>query len=301
MLPWFTERYLQIIDRLLKQKLHHALLLSGPAGIGKYELAITLAKVILCRNPTARGCCETCQSCLLFDASTHPDFYALVSEKQLGVDKIREGIGKLSGMSQLGANKVLVIPAADLITESAANALLKTLEEPTNKTFIILLTAKAQHLLPTILSRCEKHFFSTPAPAQSLKWLKGNGVDDVTPALLEAYGNAPLRLKQALTNESGISYREFCDGFDALLAGKKDALSLANDWQEYAVQVVSWVQQFTHKSFLQSQQVQDYQNFQVCVDALKSLMHPGINKAVVLCAVLDTIANPEHQRTRNIK
>ena len=97
MYPWFNDVFHSFTSRYLANKLHHALLLSGASGIGKYRLAQELGNALLCKTPTQQGACETCSSCLLRIAGNHPDLYILESEKQLGVDKIREGIAKLSG------------------------------------------------------------------------------------------------------------------------------------------------------------------------------------------------------------
>lgn len=292
-LPWLTPVLNQLTGRFLAQRLHHALLFCGPSGIGKQTLAEGFAKVLLCQKPTSVGACEACQSCSLFEAGTHPDFHSLESEKQLGVDKIREGIGKLSGTPQMGRNKVLVIPSADTMTDSAANALLKTLEEPTNNTFLMLLTDKVQHLLPTILSRCEKAVLPLPAQEQSLVWLHEQGVEDASPALLQAYGGAPLKLLKAVSEDSeGLSFRHFNDGIDALFGGSTTPLALASKWQDSASQVVKWCQQRAHDAYLASQRQEDYAVYVACTRAVKQLQHPGINKVVVLTQVLEKLTRP---------
>ncbi|WP_414830681.1 DNA polymerase III subunit delta' [Alteromonas sp. H39] len=292
-LPWLTSVFNQLTGRFLANRLHHALLFCGPAGIGKLALAEAFSKTLLCQKPSSLGACEHCQSCALLDANTHPDFHILESKKQLGVDKIREGIGKLSATSQLGRNKVLVIPNADAMTDSAANALLKTLEEPTNNTFIMLLTDKVQHLLPTILSRCERTVLALPPEHQSLAWLQQQGLEDASPALLQAYGGAPLKLIDAMNKDGeGLSFRAFNEGVDALLAGSTTALSLATTWQDAARQVVNWCQQRAHKAFIINQRMEDYAAYSESTQAAKQLQHPGINKVIVLTRVLERLTRP---------
>ncbi|RDV27418.1 DNA polymerase III subunit delta' [Alteromonas aestuariivivens] len=290
MLPWFSPVSQRFFNRLMERRLHHALLLAGPAGIGKGILARWLGKVLLCKQPVSDGACGQCQSCMLFEAETHPDYLQLMSEKQIGVDLIRDGIRKLSGTAQLGGNKVMVIFAADSLTESAANALLKTLEEPTGNTYILLITDKIQRLLPTILSRCEKQVFSVPESHLSLEWLKSQGVTNASVALLKAYGGAPLRLKGALEQQEGLSYQLFFERFTQLLCGQTDALELAREWQENAEQVVNWCQLYAHEQYIQHQQSEDQQRFSHCLEAKRVLQHPGVNKSVVLTGLLSLFA-----------
>jgi DNA polymerase-3 subunit delta' len=288
MLPWFTDTYNELLVRYFNNKLHHALLFIGAKGIGKAKLVAGLSDTLLCKKPTPQGACNACQSCHLRLAGNHPDFYVLESEKQLGVDKIREGIAKLSGTAQMGGNKVLVIPVADSMTEAAANALLKTLEEPTNNTYLLLITDSLNRIMPTILSRCEKHSLGLPDVQSSLAYLQQQGVQDASEALLEAYGYAPLRLEAALNSESDFNYRTFTDGMGALLAssGSQQLLALANKWQGDAVQVATWCQHMAHKSYVERQQTQDYARYRACVDAVKTLQHPGVNKSMVLVSIL---------------
>lgn len=288
MLPWFSDIYTGLMQRYLDAKLHHGLLLSGPRGIGKHQLAQSLSFTLLCKQPSVNGPCEACQSCHLRQAGNHPDFHILESEKQLGVDKIREGIAKLSGTAQMSGNKVLLIPDAHTMTEAAANALLKTLEEPTDNTYLVLITDSMNKLMPTILSRCEKHILALPSTQESVNYLASKGVEDASEALLKAYGGAPLRVEEALKGGDDFSYRDFTDGFQALLAGSPDfqAQTLANKWQDSAIQVAQWCQQIAQQDYIQKQQPSDFTRYSACVEAVKTLQHPGVNKSMVLFGLL---------------
>lgn len=288
-LPWLTERYQQLVRRFQSSSLHHGILLSGPQGVGKRQLADALMQAVLCLQPTAQGPCGQCQSCKLIDAGTHPDRYVLESEKQLGVDAIREAIGKLNTTAQIGRHKVLIIPAAERMTESASNALLKTLEEPTDNTYLLLLTHRVAGLLPTILSRCEKHVIATPSACQSLQWLASQGLDEVDQALLNAYGNAPLRVAQALTDDSTLSYRDFLTGLEALLGNNQDVTEVASKWQEHAEQVIYWCQQYYHDQYCKTQRKEDWQCYQHCIDYAVRVRHPGVNKVLLLSQIFSLL------------
>lgn len=287
--PWFATRYSRLLARLQSRRLHHGLLLTGPPGIGKYQFARLLAKSALCKALTPQGYCSACQSCLLFDAGNHPDMAELVSDKQLGVDAIRGGIAKLHATAQLNGNKVLVIPQAHRMTEPAANALLKTLEEPTDNTFLVLITDRPQQLLATIVSRCEKHVLPPPDTEQALGWLREQGVDDATPALLHAYGAAPFTLLQALREETGIAYRTFREGLDTLLAGGNDAVTLATQWQDSAPSIVGWLQQYAHEQCVQYPNASSFSLFEACTQANRMLQNPGVNKVMILSCLLAEI------------
>lgn len=290
MYTWFTDLYASLLSRYLARKLHHGLLFSGAKGIGKFSLAEQLSHALLCKQPTVDGPCGHCQSCHLRAAGNHPDYHVLESEKQLGVDKIREGIAKLSGTAQMGGNKILLIPKADTMTEAAANALLKTLEEPTANTYLVLITDGINKLMPTVLSRCEKHLLPLPSIQQSLNYLHEKGVKEADEALLGAYGNAPLRLEEALEGGDEFNYRVFSDGMQALLAGdpKMQPQNLASKWQDDAIQVALWCQLQAQQNYIQHQSPRYYAHYSACVEAVRTLQHPGVNKSMVLFGLLKT-------------
>ncbi len=286
MLSWFQPHYNSIVNRLSASRLHHALLLVGAEGIGKMKLAEQLARVMLCKSPDNVNPCQQCQSCQLFAAGTHPDFHLLLSEKQIGVDLVRDGIRKLNQTAQLGGNKVLIIPAADSMTESAANALLKTLEEPTANTYLILTTSQLSRVLPTILSRCEKHALPNPTIKQSIQWLQQQGAGDVTPEQLQAYGNAPFKVKASLVEDGAVKYSDFISGLQLLINGDADETALAAKWQDEAPRVVGWCQHFVHEQYVKQQSQHLLDIYQVCITTKQHLLHPGINKKLVLSSLL---------------
>lgn len=288
MLPWFINTFSGLWSRYSANKLHHALLFIGAEGIGKAQLVKGLSDSLLCKQPTSEGACHQCQSCKLRMAGSHPDFYVLESDKQLGVDRIREGITKLMGTAQMGGNKVLVIPQADSMTEAAANALLKTLEEPTNNTYLLLIATSVNKMMPTILSRCEKLRLATPDIDSSIGYLQQQGITDANETLLAAYGNAPLRVEAALRSEDEVTFTTFNDEIGAILGGtgEQTLLGLANKWQSNAIQIAIWCQQMAHKAYLEHQHPQDYARYRSCIEAAKTLQHPGVNKSMVLVSII---------------
>jgi len=296
MYSWLQASFDQLCQRASQNRLHHALLLKGLKGIGKTKFAEQLGRFLLCANKQTvseqgYAACGQCQSCLLLGAGNHPDLYEIRSDKQIGVDAIREAIKKLSGSSQLSGAKVLVIHDAHTMTESSANALLKTLEEPTNNTFLLLLSAQAERLLPTILSRCEKVALASPTKQACIAWLKQQGYQNVDDAMLRLYGASPLLLIERLNTPPKINYQDVIQGIDALRTGQADAADLAIKWQDEAINMVKWLQ-----IWLVDQLKKDATNAEslwkmhsLCVSANVQLRNPGVNKTLVLVNILQSM------------
>jgi len=156
-------RIKEVLERSLAQgRLHHALLMAGPDGVGKRSMAISLAAAINCHNRPAdtfaQGC-GTCNSCRKIFSNIHPDLITVEPEgkvlKYIKIAQIRELQKSISTKPYEAKERVLILLDAHAMTEEAANALLKTLEEPTQGTRLILTTDQPHRLLETIRSRCQ--------------------------------------------------------------------------------------------------------------------------------------------------
>jgi DNA polymerase-3 subunit delta' len=163
MKSWLFAHQQLLSQQFNNATLPHAILISGVAGAGKLELAQWLVKLLTCKQPTqpienkvvSRRGCGNCKSCLLLNSNTYPDHLNLIAEKNsLGVDEIRHANSFLQKTAHLGVFKTVLIEHAQTMTPAAMNALLKTLEEPSDNSVIILLTNDIEMLLPTIISRC---------------------------------------------------------------------------------------------------------------------------------------------------
>lgn len=140
----------------------HAWLFTGPPGSGRSNAAIAFAAAIQCEG-SPRGC-GTCQQCRTVLASTHPDITIVRTEKlSLGVDEVRELVRRSALSPVLRGKQILVVEDADRLTDQAANALLKAIEEPTDRTVWLLCAPTMEDLLPTIRSRCRSVTLTTPA------------------------------------------------------------------------------------------------------------------------------------------
>jgi len=160
---WLLSHQQIFSDQFSQNNLPHAILINGVTGAGKLELAQWLLHLLACKQPQFDNHaqekilqqCGHCKSCLLLKSKTYPDHLNLIAEKNsLGVDDIRHANSFLQKTAYLGKFKTLLIDNAQTMTLAAANALLKTLEEPSANSVIVLLTNDIENLLPTIVSRC---------------------------------------------------------------------------------------------------------------------------------------------------
>lgn len=182
------ERPLTVLKRALSRNaLAHAYLFSGDEGIGKRTTALALAAAVNCSDPGPEGGCGECSACRKAAASTHPDVHFLQADgAEIKIDQVRQAQADLALKPFEGRKKVLIVDGADGLNPSAANAFLKTLEEPPGDALIVLVTSRPASLLPTIRSRCQEvafRPFSRRVLAGILVQQRGLGQED---ALLAA-------------------------------------------------------------------------------------------------------------------
>lgn len=143
-------------NAIKNNQLAHAFLFCGPRGVGKTTCARILAKTINCQNQTADGeACNTCNSCKTFDAGTSLNIHELDAASNNSVDDIRSLVDQVRFAPQAGKYKVYIVDEVHMLSSSAFNAFLKTLEEPPPYAIFILATTEKHKILPTILSRCQ--------------------------------------------------------------------------------------------------------------------------------------------------
>lgn len=173
----------QFSSMIQRDRLHHCFLFEGPEGVGKFRTAKWLAQLLLCPKPIEKGvqACGTCGSCVCVEREDHWNmvFVGLdptKKKKQISVAQARELVKTVALYPQGGGKRVVIFDEAASMTEEAANALLKTLEEPPTETIFILITTSAQHMLPTIRSRSQKVRFSPVPSAEIVEWLVAKGL-----------------------------------------------------------------------------------------------------------------------------
>lgn len=153
-----------IKNALTTGKIAHAYLFAGPRGTGKTTMAKLLAKALNCEQGI--GCqCNECKNCVAINEGTHPDVLEIDAASNNSVDEVRDLIDKVKYGTILGRYKVYIIDEVHMMTPSAFNALLKTLEEPPEHVIFILATTEPHKILPTILSRCQRYDFSKVSDA----------------------------------------------------------------------------------------------------------------------------------------
>ncbi|MEE6031711.1 DNA polymerase III subunit delta' [Avibacterium paragallinarum] len=215
--PWLQPYYDKIINAFEQGYGHHALLFKTEQGIGGDELVRGVAEWLMCQSPKGNQPCGACHSCQLFNVGNHPDFYLLepIENKDIGIDQVREVNEKVAQRSQQGGNKVVMIKQVDRLTESAANALLKTLEEPTEQTYFLLQADLSASLLATIYSRSQPWLIPNPPEAEALAWLETQNVgkiEEIRTALEVSHGR-PLSaldmLQQGLLEKRKQLLRQF--------------------------------------------------------------------------------------------
>lgn len=231
--PWQDGLWQQFAGR---QQHAHAYLLHGPAGIGKRALAERLMASLLCQRPTPQNACGECKSCLLLKAGSHPDNYILEPEeadKAIKVDQVRDLVSFVVQTAQMGGRKVVLIEPVESMNVNAANALLKSLEEPSGDTVLLLVSHQTSRLLPTIKSRCVQQACPLPSEAMSLAWL-ANALPDCSEdervELLTLAAGSPL----AAVNLQAQGVREqralVVEGVKRLLKQQQSPTQLAEGW-----------------------------------------------------------------------
>ncbi len=255
--PWVEP----VLDRLPRaaRALPRALLLAGRPGLGKRATALFLAQSLLCETQRVElKACGTCASCRLYQVGNHPDLRILevgqeddgpafsADDEEAGsskkpirhisVDRIRTLVDFVTITSHRGGAKVICIVPAEAMNASAANAVLKILEEPPGDTYFLLVSHQPERLLPTIRSRCFHLAFALPDAELTLKWLKGQGIERGKLALAQG-GYAPLAAIDRASNETFWIQRKAL--LDTLAAAEFDPLQAADCAEDIDAALVS--------------------------------------------------------------
>jgi len=260
MVNWFKSE----LEALLAQKpqLPHALLLKGPRGIGKQAFALELARGLLCETPAAGGsACGRCSACDWFASGNHPDFRLLAPAAEtdvpaeaeegakktkasawISIEQVRDLHDFIHVSSHRGGRKIIVVAPAEALNVSAANALLKNLEEPPPLTHFILLSHRPHRLPRTIVSRCRQLGLREPDRDVALRWLGEQGVENPEVALAQ-YSGAPLLALEAGENGELSGRREF---LGHIVSPDFDPVAVAEQYRDLPLErFLGWLQKWT--------------------------------------------------------
>lgn len=214
-MPWHESAW-QKLQHNFTSKLPHALLFTGPQGIGKADFVTSYAQSLLCLTPVAGHACRQCRACHLYSKATHPDALLFGQKEPISIDDVREIISFLTQSAHLGSQKIVVLLNIESIQPAAGNALLKTLEEPTKGSHLFLTCQNEQILLPTIKSRCVIFPMALPEKSVAYDWLvKAHPTysAQMLNTLLTLAGGAPLKAQQLI--EEGYDEKAQTILFDA--------------------------------------------------------------------------------------
>ncbi len=232
-LPWMRPAQQSISRAIDSDRLGHAVLLQVPEGLGGAWLARWLAARIFCRAAVPRPCGE-CLDCRRVAADEHPDcaFVQPIGEsREIRIDQVRETAAALALSSHGGVRKLAILWPADRLNRFAANALLKTLEEPTRGTLLVLVAAELGRLPATVRSRCTRITVPAPDRATTLDWLQSHGAAGLDwAAVLGAVGNRPMAALEVEPTAVAALAAEVRGALEAALAGTLDPVATAERW-----------------------------------------------------------------------
>ena len=245
-LPWLKEPQQRLRSALESGHLPHSLLLLSVPGLGAEQLANWITALVLCESSGKRPC-DVCPSCRLLRSDSHPDAHAVRLEEdaqQIKIDQVRELIDSLTLKSYRGGYKVGVIEGAEALNTNGANAFLKTLEEPSADTVLIII-ARPNHRLPaTVASRCMRLLLRPPATDDAIAWLQANapGANPWHAALALA-GGAPLSALRLDAEGLTAIDADMRQSMAELAEGSVDVTLLADRWvRSYPGVRIAWLE-----------------------------------------------------------
>lgn len=229
--PWLTPLWQQWQVQLEAERFPNAALLVAKAGFGQEQLMTQFSRAVMCSNYASEPC-GFCHSCQLMESQTHPDFHWVKPEKEgkaITVDQIRQCNRIAQESSQLSGYRLIVIEPADSMNESAANALLKTLENPASNCLFLLISTSVSHLLPTITSRCQQWHISSPEAEQLALWLSSQTQRSVPSYAAHINGNSPLNTLKFIEDGEQKRYESVEKQLIEIASQRGDAVKLAKE------------------------------------------------------------------------
>jgi len=240
--PWQQSQWQNISQQIQQQRLPHALLLTGVAGLGKLSFANHIVATVLCEKNEQEACGQ-CHSCQLFTAGSHPDHTLIEPEepgKQIKIEQIRQLKGKQELTPTVAKWKTVIIAPAENMNINSNNSLLKLLEEPQQNTLLVLSSAKPERLPITILSRCQKVALTVPTSEIAINWLQQQASinEQEISTLLQLAKGAPLATLELLESDLINILQQVDSDFESLLQQSANPVMLAKNWLQYDLLMV---------------------------------------------------------------
>lgn len=233
-IPWLAAAQDQLREAIAQDRLSHALLITVSPGLGGEWLAYWLAASFYCEQPISGGPCGECRACARVLADEQPDCLVLrpiEDSKEIRVDQVRELTAELALTAHGAGRKVAIISPAEKLNRAAANALLKTLEEPTRGAILVLVSGEANRLPPTVQSRCTRIRIGPPSTEVMVAWLRGQRRDKTDwHKVLAVMGANPLAALEVDTSTFIALYDETLRALDRARSGTLDAIETAEIW-----------------------------------------------------------------------
>jgi DNA polymerase III subunit delta' len=231
---WLNSEMTSLRAAYAADRMPHGLLIHEAPGAGGDWLATWVAQLVLCTDRT-QSPCGHCTSCQRVAAGQHPDLLSIrpIDEsRQIRIEQVRELAQELALTSHQGGYKVRILSPADVLNRFAANALLKTLEEPPARTILILVATQPSRLPATILSRCQRVRIPAPDRAESVSWLESTRGKADWNAVLDIVGDAPMLAAESDAAAIAQINSEMRRGLEESVAGTSDPVATAERWSK---------------------------------------------------------------------
>lgn len=259
---WHEKTWKQFSNAYTQDHLPHAILVSGGFGVGKQAFSDRMSKLLLCVNTDSNSAnlqaCGQCRGCKTYESGANPDYLKiqlLEDKQQIGVDQIRQITKFLTLSRSFNGYRVVLINQIEKMNQNAANSLLKSLEEPTDKTVIILTTPHLSKIIPTIISRSQLLSLPLPSKNEAINWIKTNAPDinlNNIDEILEISGGSPL-LAIKFDAEALNQRADFAKDIVNIIDKNSSITDIAKKWEKHDQTIlldwqIIWLQNLLKKT-----------------------------------------------------